>query len=1343
MEKPKPNNTNNDRGKTAKPSPPAAKTSAPAPAPAPPPPVHVPPLFRKIDWLAFAITTVAVFIGYYLTLAPDVTLEDSGELATASFYAGVPHPPGYPVWTMFTYLFTLIPHGSVAWRVALASAVAGALACGLLAFLISRGSSMMMEGIAGLKTIDRRWENAICVISGFAAGCLQGYSGFMWSQADIVEVYCLGVLSLMSVLLCLLRWIYAPHQRRYLYAAFFLFGICLCNHQTLVVAAMGIEVAILAVDRKVGRNLFIGNGLFYLIGLAAKLKGVMTTFDGNAPLFVVYNLIGIGSLYIALWYSLKGKISTRWFLLLGHFLINVLVFAVWVHGNDNPDPRIVSQNSQTFTWFMVWINPIGITTIYLFCLLTGTAESVAPFNWKALEQTGASRQTSLWQVINQFLNWKVLRQEWSPPWVGLFWYLFGAAFYLIEPIASMANPPMNWGYPRTDEGFWHAFTRGQYERTNPTDILHHPLQFLAQIQVMLENSITEYNWVYILIALVPFFFYRRMQKRERAWLTGITAIYLCLSVLLLLLLNPSPDRASQDINRVLFASANVLISMGVGYGLTLIAAFMAAQYQSFRRISLWGGLAALDFAVFTLIISSQDLLSNALDTHAISLNGFGKIFCWLVIGLCLVFARQERFQHDRPMFWGIAGFFGLCDVALTVITLFHNTLSLTGLHDFVDGLVASFSPNQYALPVFAGLLLLALVLIYLAAVFLWRNRAPLVLTLGLFAVMPVYSVMTHWFNNEQRGHWFGYWFGHDMFSPPFGIYPPMARNAILFGGTDPGRFVPTYMIFCESFVPPPCKPMDPNFDRRDVYIITQNALADGTYLDYIRAQYFRSAQQDPPFFKQFLTHVLGMALGTNNALVRGVSDLAYHVLDVPLTKWGARVEARRRAEGVYPPKEIYTPSAEDSAECFREYMTDAQRRAQLGELRPGEDVTPVTNANGQVSVQVSGTVAVMMINGLLCKVIFDHNPTNEFYVEESFPLDWMYPHETPFGIIMKINRKPLTELPADVFKKDHEFWSKFSARLIGNWINDKTTVQQIAAFAHKVYLQNNFTGFTGSRKFIRDDDAQKSFSKLRDSQAGVYAWRLGAMPGEPTPPEYQPHTAAEREELIKAADFAFKQSFAFCPYSPETVFRYVNFLLHFNRLDDALVVAKTCLELDPYNSQVAGLVDNLEHFKKQAPERGELESHLQQMQAEVQKNPNDFTNVIALASLYLQTGQSNQVAALFDQELANPAISANEVSTIAQYYAQTHNFAKLEEALEKLVKVEPGEPESWYDLAALKAVLGKNDEALQDLKQAVDLSNQRLKTDPKARNLLSDARTDARFNALRKLPEFQKIVPPS
>src|SRR5581483_836447 len=364
-----------------------------------------------------------------------------------------------------------------------------------------------------------------------------------------------------------------------------------------------------------------------------------------------------------------------------------------------------------------------------------------------------------------------------------------------------------------------------------------------------------------------------------------------------------------------------------------------------------------------------------------------------------------------------------------------------------------------------ALILVLAVFAFIGSVFAYKNRAPLAITLALFTLTPLYSGLSHWAKGEERNHWFGFWFGHDMFTPPFEgpdgkfsydpklreqmlkdpvkgklTYPEMDRNTILFGGTDPGRFNPTYMIFCESFVPASCKPMDPNFDRRDVYLITQNALADGTYLDYLRSQYYRSAQIDPPFFSRFFRFVACTAgLGNRNnvvmtvndpdcgkgnsgsSIVEGLSGLLDKSLDQPLTKFGAKVEAKRRAEGVYPPAEIYIPSPEDSEKAFRDYTEDVARRQQLGRLQPGEDV----HVDDAGRVSVSGQVAVMMINGLLCKVIFDKNPTNEFYVEESFPLEWMYPYETPYGIIMKINRQPLQSLPEDVLKRDHEFWNKY------------------------------------------------------------------------------------------------------------------------------------------------------------------------------------------------------------------------------------------------------------------------------------------------------------------------------
>jgi len=94
----------------------------------------------------------------------------------------------------------------------------------------------------------------------------------------------------------------------------------------------------------------------------------------------------------------------------------------------------------------------------------------------------------------------------------------------------------------------------------------------------------------------------------------------------------------------------------------------------------------------------------------------------------------------------------------------------------------------------------------------------------------------------------------------------------------------------------------------------------------------------------------------------------------------------------------------------------------------------------------------------------------------------------------------------------------------------------------------------------------------RSSIAGVYAWRLG----RDCPPEYRPKNDAETEALKKEADFAFKQAFAFCPYSPEAVYRYVNFLLNYNRLDDALIVAKR-------NTIAHTLDQSFSHFKLIGP----------------------------------------------------------------------------------------------------------------------------------------------------------------
>jgi hypothetical protein len=336
--------------------------------------------------------------------------------------------------------------------------------------------------------------------------------------------------------------------------------------------------------------------------------------------------------------------------------------------------------------------------------------------------------------------------------------------------------------------------------------------------------------------------------------------------------------------------------------------------------------------------------------------------------------------------------------------------------------------------------------------------------------------------------------GDEKYSAMFGndIIESIPRGSIYFGGTDPGRFIVTAM--CKSQVN-----ADPFF------VLTQNALADSSYLDYLR--------------------------------------------------------------GMYGDK-IYVSSTNDSQQCFQDYTEDVAQRRSRNQLRPGEDVKMVDG-----KVQVSGQVAVMEINGLLVKTIFDRNTNHEFYIEESFPFNWMYPYLEPHGLIMKINRQPLSELSDEILERDHDYWSKLVQPMIGDWLHDATSVGEIATFAQKTFGKQDFSGFTGDPRFIQNAYSHRMFSKLRSSIAGIYMWRLDQAAGE-----------QEKDRMARAADFAFRQAWALCPYSTEAVFRYVNFLLKQKRISDALLVAETAVQMPAAQGgegeQFRSLVGQLQKFQK-------------------------------------------------------------------------------------------------------------------------------------------------------------------
>lgn len=253
----------------------------------------------------------------------------------------------------------------------------------------------------------------------------------------------------------------------------------------------------------------------------------------------------------------------------------------------------------------------------------------------------------------------------------------------------------------------------------------------------------------------------------------------------------------------------------------------------------------------------------------------------------------------------------------------------------------------------------------------------------------------------------------------------------------------------------------------------------------------------------------------------------------------------RYVRGMYGSR-IYIPTDEDVTNAFSEYQADARRRQREGKLLPGE-----LFEDGAEVTQLRGQLAVMAINGALTKLMFDRNPEREFYVEESFPLNWMYPHLTPHGLILKIERQAPSEIFDSVLKRDHDHWTRYIAPMIGDWLDYDTTVPQIVTFIQRVYLRDELSGFDGDPGYVKSEISQKSFSKLRSSIGGLYAWRAQNSNNSP-----------EKERMLKEADFAFRQALALCPGSPEAVFRYINLLVGQKRLDEAILVTEAATKLE-------------------------------------------------------------------------------------------------------------------------------------------------------------------------------------
>ena len=193
------------------------------------------PLEREALVVAGLVGAVA-FVTYALTVEPGVPTGDSGDLISSAYVLGVPHPPGYPLYMLLGYLAMLLPGGSPALQMNLLSGFLDAIAVSLVFLVVYR---LITVGPNGERVTAKRWPPYIAAAS---AALLLAFSTLFWAYSVVSEVFALNNLLAALLFLIGLEWCRRPDRVRLLWLWMFVFGLALCDQQTIALLLPGFGV---------------------------------------------------------------------------------------------------------------------------------------------------------------------------------------------------------------------------------------------------------------------------------------------------------------------------------------------------------------------------------------------------------------------------------------------------------------------------------------------------------------------------------------------------------------------------------------------------------------------------------------------------------------------------------------------------------------------------------------------------------------------------------------------------------------------------------------------------------------------------------------------------------------------------------------------------------------------------------------------------------------------------------------------------------------------------------------------------------------------------------------------
>ncbi|MBI2442874.1 MAG: DUF2723 domain-containing protein [Candidatus Levybacteria bacterium] len=190
---------------------------------------------KKDIFIAVEIAFVCL-AAYLSNIAPTVTGGDVGDFLTAIYNKSIPHPPGFPVFTLFGILFSYLPLPfSYAWKVGFLSSVSMALVVVFVYLLVKR---LLHNTI-------------MSVVAAFTLAFVYPF----WLYAEVAEVFAFTVL--FEMLLLYLGVLYFQEKKtKVLYALSFVLGLSLSAHQVLILFFPSVILFIFAVNKEIVPRFF-------------------------------------------------------------------------------------------------------------------------------------------------------------------------------------------------------------------------------------------------------------------------------------------------------------------------------------------------------------------------------------------------------------------------------------------------------------------------------------------------------------------------------------------------------------------------------------------------------------------------------------------------------------------------------------------------------------------------------------------------------------------------------------------------------------------------------------------------------------------------------------------------------------------------------------------------------------------------------------------------------------------------------------------------------------------------------------------------------------------------------